>query len=73
MKLKNKEKGLSLLMKIFEERTGKVMNIWIFNHYATNPDEARKMGENGRQAAMQKYNWMNESKKLVAIYEELAS
>jgi len=35
------------------------------------PDEARKMGENGRKAVLEKYNWENESKKLLEIYEEL--
>ena len=35
------------------------------------PDEAKKMGENGRKAVLEKYNWGNESKKLLKIYEEL--
>jgi len=35
------------------------------------PDEARKMGENGRKAVLEKYNWEKESKKLLKIYEEL--
>ena len=35
------------------------------------PDEARKMGENGRKAVVVKYNWETESKKLVDIYENL--
>ena len=36
------------------------------------PDEAKKMGENGRKAVLEKYNWENESKKLLNIYEELS-
>jgi len=36
-----------------------------------NPEEAEKMGENGRKAVLEKYNWENESKKLLKIYEEL--
>jgi len=36
------------------------------------PDEARKMGENGRKAVLEKYNWENESKKLLKVYEELS-
>ncbi|MBE3128509.1 MAG: glycosyltransferase family 4 protein, partial [Actinobacteria bacterium] len=35
------------------------------------PEEARKMGENGRKAVLEKYNWENESKKLLKLYEEI--
>jgi len=35
------------------------------------PNEAEKMGENGRKAVLEKYNWENESKKLLKVYEEL--
>lgn len=35
------------------------------------PDEARQMGENGRKAVLEKYNWENESKKLLKLYGEL--
>ncbi len=35
------------------------------------PDEAKQMGENGRKAVLEKYNWENEEKKLLRIYEEL--
>jgi len=35
------------------------------------PQEARKMGENGRKAVLEKYNWENESKKLLKVYEKL--
>jgi glycosyltransferase involved in cell wall biosynthesis len=35
------------------------------------PDEARQMGENGKKAVLEKYNWENESKKLLVLYEEL--
>ncbi len=37
------------------------------------PDKARQMGENGRKAVLEKYNWNNESKKLIKIYKNLAS
>lgn len=37
---------------------------WILAH----PDEAKIMGKNGRQAVEQKYNWKNESQKLVDCY-----
>ena len=35
------------------------------------PDEAKQMGENGRKAVLEKYNWEHEEKKLLRIYEEL--
>lgn len=41
---------------------------WIASH----PEEARRMGENGRRAVRERYNWAVEEKKLVALYESLA-
>lgn len=35
------------------------------------PQEAQKMGENGRRAVLEKYNWDQEARKLLALYEEL--
>ena len=35
------------------------------------PDLARKMGENGRSAVYERYNWGAEKKKLVALYDRL--
>lgn len=40
---------------------------WIMN----NPDKAKKMGENGRRAVEDNYNWEQEGKKLRGIYEVL--
>lgn len=37
----------------------------------THPEEARRMGQNGRQAVEEKYNWEKEAQKLLALYEEL--
>ena len=37
----------------------------------THPEEARKMGENGRRAVEEKYNWEKEGEKLLKLYEEL--
>lgn len=37
----------------------------------THPEEACRMGENGRRAAVEKYNWEREEKKLLQLYEEL--
>lgn len=36
------------------------------------PDEARQMGENGRRAVEEEFNWAHEEKKLLALYEELS-
>ena len=36
-----------------------------------NPEEARKMGENGRQAIKEEFNWRVEEKKLFALYENI--
>jgi glycosyltransferase involved in cell wall biosynthesis len=36
----------------------------------THPDEARKMGENGRKAVLEKYNWEKESEKLLEVYKK---
>ncbi len=36
-----------------------------------NPEEAKKMGQNGRKAVEQKYNWENEEKKLLEVYNIL--
>ncbi len=35
------------------------------------PDEAKKMGNNGKKSVLEKYNWTNEERKLLAIYKEL--
>jgi len=36
------------------------------------PDLCQKMGENGRRAVREKYNWEKESEKLLKLYEELS-
>jgi len=36
-----------------------------------NPKEAQKMGENGKKAILEKYNWGVEEKKLLRVYNEL--
>ena len=35
------------------------------------PDEAEKMGKNGRQAVLTRYNWAREEIKLVKFYDRL--
>jgi glycosyltransferase involved in cell wall biosynthesis len=36
-----------------------------------NPDEARQMGENGRRAVLERYNWLVEETKLLAFYKNI--
>ena len=43
------------------------------NYLLNNPNQAEKMGQNGRRAFLNKYNWESESKKLLALYSELLS
>lgn len=40
---------------------------WLRNH----PNEAKKMGENGRNAIISKYNWKSEEEKLLRLYQSL--
>ncbi len=41
------------------------------NYIINNPFEAEQMGQNGRKAVLQRYNWGIEEKKLYNLYEEL--
>lgn len=41
------------------------------NYLLDNPNVAKQMGENGRRAVLEKYNWGVEEKKLLKLYEEL--
>jgi glycosyltransferase involved in cell wall biosynthesis len=40
-------------------------------HLIEHPDEATQMGDNGRRAVMEKYNWEKESGQLLRIYDTL--
>lgn len=40
-------------------------------YLASHPAEARAMGENGRRAVIEKYNWGSEDKKLTDLYSHL--
>ena len=42
--------------------------LWVLEH----PEEAKQMGENGRQAVEETYNWENMEKRLFKVYEELS-
>jgi glycosyltransferase involved in cell wall biosynthesis len=41
------------------------------DYLVTHPDEARRMGENGRRAVIEKYNWSFEEVKLLRFYEQI--
>jgi glycosyltransferase involved in cell wall biosynthesis len=41
------------------------------DHLVLHPDLARRMGENGRRAVTDKYNWHREARKLIDFYERL--
>jgi glycosyltransferase involved in cell wall biosynthesis len=42
---------------------------WIVEH----PEEAEQMGKNGRKAVEEKFNWENENRKLLELYEQVLS
>ena len=41
------------------------------DYIVSHPDEARAMGENGKRAVLEKYNWEAEAAKLIAMYRSL--
>lgn len=41
------------------------------DYLVTHPDEARRMGENGRRAVLEKYNWAIEEAKLLCFYKQI--
>lgn len=41
------------------------------DHFVLHPELARDMGQNGRRAIVERYNWPVESDKLIAFYQEL--
>ncbi|GAB3465651.1 glycosyltransferase family 4 protein [Massilia terrae] len=43
------------------------------DHFVLHPDLARRMGENGRRAVVEKYNWQAESRKLLDFYARLSA
>lgn len=44
---------------------------YAINHIIDNPEEAKIMGERGRQAVIEKYNWGMQEKKLLELYRLL--
>jgi glycosyltransferase involved in cell wall biosynthesis len=43
------------------------------SYLISHPIEAQQMGKNGKEAVLQMYNWDNEAKRLLKMYEELYS
>jgi len=41
------------------------------DYMVTHPEEARRMGENGRRAVLEKYNWSIEETKLLSFYDQV--
>lgn len=41
------------------------------DHFCRHPHAARRMGQNGRRAVLQRYNWLGEADKLAAFYDGL--
>jgi glycosyltransferase involved in cell wall biosynthesis len=41
------------------------------DYFVTHPELAMRMGENGRRAVLEKYNWQPESRKLIDLYERI--
>lgn len=42
----------------------------VLRYLNCNPDIREEMGKKGKQAVMNKYNWENESKKLIEVYKQ---
>ena len=42
------------------------------NYIISHPEEAELMGQNGKKAVFEKYNWLNEEKKLLKLYKNIA-
>ena len=40
-------------------------------YLVNNPEHAKKMGENGRTAILEKFNWNIEKNKLFSFYDEI--
>lgn len=51
----------------FDEKAIQEAVIYLLIH----PEEAKKMGENGRKAVLNEYNWEAETQKLVAFYQSI--
>ncbi len=62
-----RENNCGLLVEPGDPKAQAETILYLFEH----PDQAREMGENGRRAVLEKYNWETEGKKLLALYDGL--
>jgi glycosyltransferase involved in cell wall biosynthesis len=62
-----KENDCGLLVKPGDPKANAEAILYLFEH----PEEARRMGKNGRQAVREKYTWETEAEKLLELYGEL--
>ena len=51
--------------------SGKSQFIAALSFLRSHPEEARQMGENGRRAVREEFNWGVEEQKLLALYEDI--
>lgn len=42
------------------------------DYLVQHPDESRQMGDNGRRAVLERYNWLAEESKLLGFYKEIS-
>jgi glycosyltransferase involved in cell wall biosynthesis len=40
-------------------------------HIVSDPDRAYHMGQNGRRAVLEEFNWSSEERKYVGVFEEI--
>lgn len=59
------EAGILVDPKSPEEMADAIL--WMVQH----PDDAARMGENGRQAVVESFNWDREAKNLIALYDSI--
>jgi glycosyltransferase involved in cell wall biosynthesis len=62
-----REASCGILVDPYDAKSQASAIIYLLEH----PDEAKKMGRNGRKAVLEKYNWETESQKLLNLYSEL--
>ena len=58
-------------MRFYKLETAQTEIAQAIKYLLEHPELRHKMGENGRRAVREKYNWENEAQKLLAVYKEL--
>ena len=62
-----REAKCGILVNPYDAKAHASAILYLLDH----PEEAQEMGRNGQRAVLEKYNWENESKKLLALYSKL--